>query len=92
MNDDFDITSRDPRPLMDDDSSQVPLRNTEGYIDHTAYRALKNVMQPETTWRDPADHRHWRLIKTLMNLIDLMGYDLIGRIEVYDRQSGRTYH
>jgi hypothetical protein len=83
--------SRDPNSLMDDESNHVPLRNSEGYLDHTAYKAISNVMQPEQRWRDPTDQRHWRLIKTLQNMIDLMGYDLLNRIELYDRQSGRTY-
>ena len=81
----------DDADVADVESPEVPLKNPEGYTDYTAYRALKNVMQPETVWRDPPDHRHWRLIKTLMNLIDLMDYDLLNRIELYDRKSGRTY-
>ena len=87
--------SRDPNSLMDDESNHVPLRNSEGYLDHTAYRAISNVMSPQQQWREPErdaiDHKHWRLIKTLQNMIDLMGYDLLNRIELYDRQSGRTY-
>lgn len=37
------------------------------------------------------DHRHRRLIKTLMNLIDLMDYDLLNRIELYNCKSDRMY-
>lgn len=69
-------------------ADKVPLRNAEGYLDLTAHDAITNVMNEK---RDEADYRHWRLIKTLTNLIDLMGYDLLSRIEVRDRKSGRTY-
>ena len=58
---------------------KVPIRNDEGYLDLTAKRM------------DEPDYRHYRLIKTLLNLIDLMGYDLMSRIEVRDRKSGRVY-
>jgi hypothetical protein len=68
---------------------KVPLRNEEGYLDLTAHDAMVNVMNEKRM--DEADYRHWRLIKTLLNLIDLMGYDLLSRIEVRDRKSGRTY-
>lgn len=32
-----------------------------------------------------------RLIKTLKNMIDLAGYDLMARIEIKDRRTGRVY-
>lgn len=73
---------------MNDDG--VPIRNPEGYLDLTAHDALTNVMR-EQARRDEPDQRHYRMIKTILNLIDLMGYDLLNRIEVRDRDSGRTY-
>lgn len=68
---------------------KVPLKNPEGYPDPTAHVAITKVLR-ETTF-DEHDHRHWRLIKTLQNVIDLMDYDLLSRIEVRDRRSGRIY-
>ena len=32
-----------------------------------------------------------QLIKVLKNTIDLAGFDLVARIEVRDRETGRTY-
>ena len=69
----------------------IPIRNPEGYLDLTAHDALTNVMREQTAQRDEADQRHYRLIKTLLNMIDLTGYDLLNRIEVRDRESGRIY-
>lgn len=66
-----------------------PIKNPEGYVDETPHKAIANVDAQE---RDGPDMRHYRLIRSLRNIIDLMDYDLIGRIEVRDRRSGRTYH
>lgn len=68
----------------------IPRRNPEGYLDLTAHDALTNVAR-EQRERDEPDRRHHRLIKTLLNLVDLMDYDLLCRIEVRDRKSGRIY-
>ena len=66
--------------------SENSIKNHEGYVDTTPHEALSNVEE-----RDEPDTRHYRLIKSLRNIIDLMDYDLMGRIEVRDRRSGRTY-
>ena len=70
-------------------NDKIPIKNNEGYVDMTAHDALTNVMNQQK--QDYADHRHWRLIRTLENVIDLMGYDLLNNIEVMDRKSGRIY-
>lgn len=41
--------------------------------------------------KEEADARCTQLIKTLKSTIDLAGFDLIARIEVRDRNTGRTY-
>lgn len=68
---------------------KVPLKNPEGYPDPTPHDALNNILKRRVM--DEPDYRHWRLIKTLQNVIYLMDYDLLGRIEVRDRRSGRIY-
>lgn len=65
----------------------IPYRNTEGYADPTAHAALSSAQHVQ----DDADQRFTLLIKTLKNTIDLAGYDLIERIEVRDRKTGRVY-
>ena len=67
--------------------SKIPYHNPEGYADPTAYEAL-TVVQAET---DESDLRCQRLIKTLKTIIDLAGYDLLARIEIRDRATGRDY-
>ena len=72
------------------EDEKLSVKNPEGYVDTTAYIALTNVLRQQQE-RDGPDQRHYRLIKTLLNAIDLMGYDLLNRIEVRDRDSGRVY-
>lgn len=73
------------------DEMRVPLRNTEGYMDLTAHDALTNVMRDKQLELDEADLRCNRLIKSIKTLIDLAGFDLIARVEVKDRKTGRNY-
>ena len=62
-------------------------KNAEGYIDPTAYKAITKVMQEESDQQ----RRINALIGSLKSLIDLAGYDLLNRIEVRDRKTGREY-
>lgn len=73
------------------DENRVPLRNTEGYMDLTAHDALANVMRDKQLELDEADLRCNRLIKSIKTVIDLADFDLVARIEVKDRRTGRTY-
>lgn len=69
------------------DENRIPLRNPEGYMDLTTHDALTNVMR-ET---EEGDLRCNRLIKSIKTVIDLADFDLVARIEVKDRRTGRTY-
>lgn len=69
----------------------VPYRNSEGYADPTAHGALSNVMRGHWERQEIADARCNQLIKVLKSTIDLSGFDLVARIEVRDRETGRTY-
>ena len=73
------------------DENRVPLRNTEGYMDLTAHDVLTNVMRDKQLELDEADLRCNRLIKSIKTVIDLADFDLVARIEVKDRRTGRTY-
>lgn len=69
----------------------IPVRNPEGYLDLTAHAALSNVARERQTELDDADLRCNRMIKSIKALIDLSGFDVITRIEVRDRKTGRIY-
>ena len=68
-------------------SGGIPYKNAEGYADPTAYNALSSIQAEQ----DEADLRCQQLIRALKNLIDLADYDILARIEVRDRKTGRIY-
>ena len=70
---------------------KVPIRNPEGYMDVTAHDAINNVLQEQQMAYAEADERMNLLIKTLKNTIRLSGFELIGRIELRDTRTGRSY-
>ncbi len=60
-----------------------PWENQSGYKDPTAYAATKAVSEEE--------ERANELVRILKNTIRLTGFELLNRIELRDRKSGRTY-
>lgn len=65
---------------MDD---RLDIRNSEGYIDSTAYEAIRNA--------DEEDERFHKLLYTIFNVCDLSGYKIEGRIVLVDKKSGRVW-
>lgn len=65
----------------------ISRRNVSGALDPTAHDALTDVYSEESE----TDRKTFALIKAIKILIDLAGYDLIARIELRDRQTGRIY-
>lgn len=61
--------------------------NPSGCADPTAHDALMPIVKADTA----IEARTTRLIKALKTMIDLAGYDLLARIEVRDRESGRIF-
>lgn len=64
---------------------EKPWKNAEGYADPTAYAALKAIEYEDQ------QKRLNTLIFVLKYIIRLAGFDLLNRIELKDRQSGREY-
>ena len=62
-------------------------RNKEGYHDPTAYKGMMAVLREE----NDQQRRLTALIGVLKYIIDLAGYDLLNRIEVKDRRTGKEY-
>ena len=63
---------------------EKPWKNAEGYADPTAYAALKAIEQEE-------QQRLNILIKRVKYIIDSEGFDLLNRIELKGRTTGREY-
>lgn len=62
-------------------------RNASGCLDPTAHDALLPIAQADAA----LEVRTTRLIKALKTMIDLAGYDLVARIEIRDRESGKIF-
>lgn len=73
--------------LEDDRRPQKPHQNAEGYADPTAYHAIKRVTQEETE----LDAKVNLLIKVLKFIIAESGFELLARIELRDRKTGRCF-
>lgn len=63
--------------------SKIPYRNSEGYPDPTAYSLIKqeNTLEAKTNF----------LIKVLKFIANEAGYDVLNRIELKDRKTGRIF-
>lgn len=64
-----------------------PWQNGEGYADPTAYEGLKPIIQEEVEQQKRVNN----LIFVLKYIIRLAGFDLLNRIEIKDRKTGREY-
>lgn len=66
---------------------EKPWKNAEGYADPTAYAAMKSVGQEEAEQQKKVN----ALIGVLKYIINAAGFDLLARIELKDRQTGKVY-
>lgn len=60
-----------------------PWENSSGYKDPTAYAVSKPITEEE--------QRVTELVRVLKTIIRWAGFELINRIELRDRRSGRMY-
>ena len=58
-------------------------RNGSGYVDPTAYKAIKKISESEK--------RASKVIKTLQAVAHLAGYQIEGRIVLIDKETGREW-
>lgn len=64
-----------------------PWQNKEGYSDPTAYEGLKSIIREE----DEQQKRLNTLIFVLKYIIRLAGYDLLNRVELKDKKTGKEF-
>ena len=62
-------------------------KNSSGYSDPTAYLGTKTIIRDE----NEQQKRVTALIGVLKYIIDAAGFDLLARIEIRDRKTGREY-
>lgn len=71
-------------------NSGKPWLNNSGCPDPTAYEALKHVRAEEKRNHYVDDNAHM-VISTIKNILDLSGFELIGRIQIKHKKSGKIY-
>lgn len=67
--------------------NKISPRNFDGYPDPTAHSALTTIQKEQ----DATDLKVQNFIRSLKTIIDQSGYDLLARIEIRDRNTGRNY-
>lgn len=65
-------------------------RNNEGYADPTAGAAL-NGAEPKTR-KTEYNPEVTNLVTVLKQIIDLAGYEMVGRITLKNKSNGKEYH
>lgn len=58
-------------------------RNSSGYVDPTAYAAIKNI--------DAENERFQKLLTAIFAMCDAAGFHIEGRIVVRDKRTGKVW-
>lgn len=64
-----------------------PMFNASGCKDPTAYEAVTNISKEE----HELNQRVHNLVKIVKKLIDLTDFELIGRIQIKDKRTGKEF-
>jgi hypothetical protein len=67
-----------------------PWLNNSGCPDPTAYKALNNI-QAEEKRLNQTDENVRLVITTIKNILDLSGFELVERIQIRHKKSGKIY-
>lgn len=73
-------------PIKDKDN---PIRNQEGYMDLTRHDAVENITREEREKRERA--RVTKLVHTVFYICNVAGFDVVDRIVLKDRKTGRVW-
>lgn len=64
-----------------------PRKNKEGYSDPTAYAAISKIQRDEIEMQ----RRVSELVNVLKFIIDKSGFELMARIELRDKRTGKEF-
>lgn len=64
--------------------------NQSGCPDFTAYEAMKNIQHEERV-QNRVDEKAHDLIMVIKNILNLAGFELIERVQIRHKQSGKIY-
>lgn len=68
--------------FINDDLINGDLKNGAGYVDKTAYRAMKNVEE---------ERRFRRMLGLIFSIVELSGFHLESRLVLKDKRTGKIY-
>lgn len=68
------------------DPKKDPRRNASGYMDPTAYEAIRNVEREAE-----AEERFKKLLSTIFYIADLAGFHIEGRLTIRDKKTGKVW-
>lgn len=63
------------------------MRNGEGYFDPTAYYGTKEIVREE----NEMEKMNRKLIHTFRFIVDLAGFEIVGRVTLRHKKSGRIF-
>lgn len=64
-----------------------PRKNAEGYLDLTAYEAIKRIEREA----EKEDERFHKLLYAIFDICELADFEISGRIVLIDKKSGRIW-
>ena len=68
------------------DPKKDPRRNASGYMDLTAYEAIRKADREAD-----AERRYKKLLSTIFYICDLAGFHIEGRLEIKDKKTGKIW-
>ena len=67
-----------------------PWLNNSGCPDPTAYEAIKRVQNEEKRLNHVDSDAHM-VVTTIKNILDMTGFELVERIQIHHKKSGKIY-
>lgn len=67
-----------------------PYLNNSGCPDPTAFEAMKRIQKEEKIQNQIDDVAH-KVVTTIKNILDLSGFELVERVQIRHKKSGKYY-
>ena len=69
----------------------ISKKNPEGYMDLTAHDALTKVLSERPAEQQQTELRCSKLVKGIKIMVELAGFEIVGRVELKDTSTGRVF-
>ena len=66
------------------------MRNGSGYVDPTAYEAIRNI-EEENRHKDPDYEKYQKLVGCILRICELSDFHLEERLVLKDKKTGKIY-